>query len=174
METTSELNTLLDGGQFQEMKLTERAKPLRQADTRNEVYCTQENERPVHRLMAQYAARGYNTKEIAELTDYTEVAVSHILRKPAAHQAIADEVQRFVSEDTKVLNLIKANVVASVETLAEIVRNDNGKERAADRIHAAEVLLDRRYGKANQRINDGSSTNLNDVEDGELARLLEN
>lgn len=130
-----------------------------------------QKERPVHRLMLELAAKGYNNKEIAELVGRTQVNVNNALRQPHSQQTLANEIRSRVTEDQKVVEVIRVNVVKAVEALAEIVGGGVGI-KASDRISAAEALLSRRYGKPNQPIGKHDGVDLNTLTIAELAAEL--
>ena len=126
-------------------------------------------EMPSHRLIAEYAARGFQANEISELVGRHKVTVADLLKQPHSQQYIADEVRRVASEDERVVTVIKDNVVRAVEALADIVGDESKK--ASDRIAAANALLDRRYGKAAQPISRNSGVNLDELSDADLAQM---
>jgi len=127
-------------------------------------------EKPVHRAMLHLAAQGYDVKEIAERTGRTPVCVNNILRQPMLQSTLVKEIHRVNGEDQEVVEVIKSNVVSAVKTLASIINDE--KAKGSDRIAAANALLERRYGKANQPINRGTDVDLNSLTDAELAAML--
>ncbi len=133
-------------------------------------YYHNQKEAPVHRAMLHLSAKGYTVKEIAERTGRTPVCVNNILRQPMLQQTLVNEVKRVNGEDEQVVEVIKANVVLAVKTLADIVRSPTSK--GSDRIAAANALLERRYGKANQPINRNTDVDLSKLSDKELAAML--
>lgn len=133
-------------------------------------YHINQKERPRHRLMLEYAAKGYDNKEIAELVGVTPVNVNNALRQPHSQQALVEAVQSRVTEDEKVVEVIRSKVVSAVKTLSEIM--EDGEARNSDRIAAAEALLNRRYGKPNQPINGGGTVDLDHLSDEALAKML--
>ena len=133
-------------------------------------YHVNQKERPRHRLMLELAAKGYDNKEIAEITGKSAVNVNNALRQPHSQQTLVNAIRERVSADEQVVEVIRTNVVKAVETLAEIM--DDGDAKNSDRIAAAEALLNRRYGKPNQPINSGSTVDLNHLSDEALAKML--
>ncbi len=128
------------------------------------------SEKPQHRVMLEYAAQGYTVKEIAEMTGFTSVAVSNILRQPHAQQVMVEEIKQQSRIDDPVIELIASNVKAAVSTLAEIMHNQDA--RSSDRIAAAREILDRKYGKPNQPVTHKEDVDLEKLSDAELAKLL--
>lgn len=128
-------------------------------------------ERPAHRAMLELAAKGYDVKEIAERTGYTAVCVNNILRQPALQQTLVNDIRKTVSEDERVVQIIRENVVRAVNTLADVMAGGEGI-RASDRIAAAEALLCRRYGKPNQPINREKGVDLDSLSIAQLANDL--
>lgn len=133
-------------------------------------YHVNKKERPAHRLMLELAAKGFTNKEIAETVGKTTVNVNNALRQPHSQQTLVNSIRERVSADEQVVEVIRSNVVKAVSTLAEIMDNDDAKN--SDRIAAAEALLNRRYGKAVQPISAGSTVDLNNLPDSELAKML--
>jgi len=129
-----------------------------------------QRETPAHRAMLHLAAKGYTVKEIAERIGRTPVCVNNILRQPMLQSTLVNEIRRVQGEDEQVVEVIKSNVVNAVQVLANIVRDD--KAKGSDRIAAANALLERRYGKANQPINRGTDVDLNSLSDSDLAAML--
>lgn len=153
-------------GMIQNLNPTPAAEPIR---AKAPMYVNQE-EKPTHRIALELAAKGYTIKEISELTGFTMPAIGYWLKQPNAVTMLASEVRRIHGEDEQVVQIIKENVVAAVETLAEIMQDP--KARHADKIAAADRILERRYGKANQPINRNTDVDLNSLPDSELAKML--
>ena len=138
---------------------------------RKKPYYQNKQERPAHRAMVELSAQGYTVKEIAEMMGVTPVCVNNILRQPMLQQTLVNEVRRVHGEDEQVVQLIKENVVAAIETLSEIMHNPDAKH--VDRMNAADKLLDRRYGKANQPINRNTDVDLAKLSDAELVKMMQ-
>lgn len=155
-------------GSIQKMNPTDEVKLL---FNRKKPFYNVQQEKPHHRVMLEMAAKGMNVKEIAHATGYTPVCVNNILRQSHSQESLVEEIRRQHGTDERVVQVIKDNVLAAVETLASIVRDD--KAKGSDRIAAAEKLLERRYGKANQPINRGTDVDLNALPDSELAKMLQ-
>ena len=136
---------------------------------RKKPYYENKQERPNHRIMIELAAKGYDVKEIAEMTGYTTVCVNNILRQPNLQKCLVNEIRQQVSADEEVVEIIRKNVVKSIQ-LYESVLNDPKAEMKL-KMEAAERLLNRRYGKPNQPINRGSDVDLNELPDSELLKM---
>ncbi len=141
-----------------------------QLANRKKPYYTTQKEGHVHRVMLTYAAKGYSVKEIAGMTGYTPVAVNNILRQEHSQQTLVDEIRHLNGEDEEVVLFIKQKVVAAVKTLAGVMEDD--KSKGADRIAAANAILNRRYGMPNQPINRGTDVDLNVMSIAEVAAQL--
>lgn len=133
-------------------------------------YYKVQKEAPAHRVMLEYAAKGYTVKEIAELLGRTPVCVNNILRQEHSQQTLVNEIRRINGEDEEVVEIIKRNVVASAK-LYEQVLNDPDADRK-DRMEAAERFLNRRYGKPNQPVNRDTGIDLDAQSIAEIAKQL--
>ena len=143
------------------------AAPLK---NRKDPYYEVKHERTHHRVFLELAAKGYTVKEIAEQTGFSPVCVNNVLRQQHSQQLLVNEIRDIHSVDEQVVTVIKENAVFAVQTLANIVKNEDAK--GSDRIAAANALLDRRYGKPNQPINRGTDVDLIKLTDAELAAML--
>ncbi len=126
-----------------------------------------------NRVVFELAATGkYNHREIAEMTGYSYPAVGNILRSTIGQSILPGLARANVeSIDSQVSDIIKENVLVAVETCISVMNNP--KSRDADRLAAAEKLLERRYGKANQPINRGTDVDLNSLPDSELIKMAQ-
>lgn len=129
-----------------------------------------QKEKPRHRVALELAAKGKTPKEIAEQLGCAMQSVSNWLRQPHVQQTLVNEIRAVQTEDEKVVEVIRANVVDAVKTLAGIMGDTAARD--SDRIAAAEKLLERRYGKANQPINRNTDVDLNNLSDEELVAML--
>lgn len=132
--------------------------------------CLLQEEKPTHRIALELAAKGFTIKEIAEITGFTLPAVGNWLKQPNAVVTLANEVRRIHGEDEQVVQIIRENVIHAVNTLAGITKDP--KAKGSDRIAAANALLERRYGKANQPINRNTDVDLNKLSDDDLVKML--
>lgn len=132
-------------------------------------YYENKQERPNHRLMIELHAKGYNIKEISEMTGYSAVCVNNIVRQPNLQRALVSEIRKTVSADEEVVEIIRQNVVKSIQVYEAVL--DDPKADVKLKMEAAERLLNRRYGKPNQPINRGSDVDLNELPDSELLKL---
>ena len=129
-----------------------------------------QQELPWHRLALERASMGYTAREIAEQLGCTPTAVQDILRQPQYQQVQVQMIKKELTKDQIVVDTIRNNVVAAVETLVDIM--GDAKVKTADRIQAAKELLNRRYGMPNQPINRNTDVDLNKLSDKELADML--
>lgn len=138
-------------------------------------YYQVQKEAPAHRVMLEYAAKGYTVKEIAELTGRTPVCVNNILRQPHSQQTLVNEIRRIHGEDEEVVEIIKNNVVAACRLNEKILNGGELADSIEDRklqIEVAERFMNRRYGKPNTPINRGTDVDLNTLSIAEIASLL--
>ncbi len=138
-------------------------------------YYHNQQERPAHRVMLEYAAKGYSVKEIAEMTGYTPVCINNVLRQPHSQQTLVNEIRRIHGEDEEVVSIIKDNVVASCRLYEKILNGGELADSIEDRklqMETAERFMNRRYGKPNQPINRGTEVDLNTLSIAEIAAQL--
>lgn len=133
-------------------------------------YYVVQKEAPVHRLMLEYAAQGYDVKEIAEMTGRTPVCVNNILRQEHAQQNLVNTIKKNVNEDREVVEIIKRNVIASAKLYENTLRDE--KIGLDTRLDVAERFLCRRYGKPTQPMAQGTVVDLNDLSDDQLAAMI--
>lgn len=164
MDNLDEFDELF-GSPIQVMNCT----PIRPLNNKLNTDHVRKKELPHQRQIIELVAKGYTHAEIAKIVGVNQLTVHRTVAQPGAQQVLAEEIHRQVSEDEKVVEVIKENVLVAVKTLAEIVKDT--KARGSDRIAAANVLLERRYGKANQPINRGTDVDLNSLPDSELIKL---
>jgi hypothetical protein len=127
-----------------------------------------QHEKSSHRWVIYLSAQGHNVSEIAAITGYTTVTVSNVLRQPWASQRVVDEMAR--SGKAGVEYVIQGAARKAVDRL--ITECDNMAARPAERISAADKLLDRCYGKPNQPITHSQGVDLNALSDAEIAQRL--
>ena len=106
------------------------------------------SEKPEHRIMCYLKAQGKSNNEIAELVHRTPPWVSQVLRQPWARDRILTIIKESGKDAVDVL--LQSTTVDSVVRLIE--ERDNPKAKPAERINAANALLDRALGKAVQRV----------------------
>ena len=106
------------------------------------------HEKPEHRVLIFLKAQGLSNTEIAKRTGYDIAWVGQVLRQPWARQRLVDEIQ--AAGGDAIHTIIKAAGVDSVWRLID--ERDNAKARPAERIAAANSLLDRFLGKPTQHI----------------------
>lgn len=100
-------------------------------------------ELPEHRLMVLLKAQGYSNREIAELTNYTPVRVSQVLRQPWARRRIVELITQHGTAG--IVKLLEGELANNITTLVEV--RDDPNSRGSERIAAANALLDRYLGK---------------------------
>jgi hypothetical protein len=127
-------------------------------------------ENHTHRAMVEMAAKGHTAKEIAAATGKTTACVNQILLQPHLQETLVNGIHENFGTDREVVEVIKDSVVKAITFLSETI--DNTKALTRDRIAAANMVLERRYGKANQPINQPGSVNLNKLPDEELIAII--
>lgn len=131
--------------------------------------CVQlERERPVHRLMAELTAQGYNAVEVAKFTDYDPVYVRRILKQPFVRDRIVKTIKKSVQDEMK--EFLEAEVLPSLRTLKTV--RDNPTARGTDKISASNALLDRFLGKPVQPI-DNNAKPVSELSDEQLKAEVE-
>ena len=101
------------------------------------------NERPEHRMIVYLKAQGLTNKEIADKTGYGYQWVCQITRQPWFRERFIAECEDAGKDAVQAF--LKAEVLPSLETLAEI--RDNPKAKEAARVTASNSILDRFLGK---------------------------
>lgn len=130
------------------------------------------NEQPRHRMYVELAASGWTAQEIAKELGCRYETVNDILKQQANLPLLAKRIHENFGTDQQVVEVIKRSVVASVELYEAVVADP--KQKMSDRIAAADRLLERRYGKANQPINRDTDVDLNALNDDELLKMARN
>ena len=166
METLDELDAILSERPIQIMEPTPAAKPL--AGRTLPPYIRQK-EQPWHRQAIELAAKGYQVKEIAEMVGRTGQCVQDIVRQPGLQQDLVDKIAKETSADHRVVEIIKDNVAELTQIAVDIAKDPRMK--GSERLAAIAMVLERRYGKANQPINRGTDVDLNTLSDSELMKL---
>lgn len=106
------------------------------------------HERALHRLIIDYAAKGYKYREIATLTGVTPTTVRNTVAQPFAQEHLVNTIQQSVQEEAR--EMLSREVIPSLKLLVSV--RDNPNARPADRLSAANSTLDRFLGKASQPI----------------------
>ena len=167
-----------EGGQQRVIKILEHAPLLHNRTASrhgvpqypNGVYETKQ-ENPRQRQVLEMAATGMKNKEIAEATGYHPMTVGAILRQPMVQQTLVDEIRRRVDAiDEEVLKVVKEGCLEGARRMLKIIKNDKAKE--SSQVAAAVAFMERRYGKANQPVNAGTSIDLNSLSDEQLAQAI--
>lgn len=128
-----------------------------------------QQENPKHRAMMTLSGEGHTNKEIAAILECHEVTVSNVLRAPLLQKNLAEIVNRTHTEDHRVVEIIKDNVVKAMQAFESAL---DGKDISDKQLFAAQHFLDRRYGKCNQPINRGNEVDLNSLTIAEVAMQL--
>lgn len=105
-------------------------------------------EKPEHRIVIYLKAQGLSNKEIARRIGYQESWVAQILRQPWARARLVKEIGEQGRD--AIASLLQGTVEDSLFTLIDI--RDSKDAKAADRVAAANSLLDRFLGKPTQRV----------------------
>ena len=129
-----------------------------------------QSERAEHRVMIFLKAQGHSNIEIARATGFTSVAVSNILRQPWAARRIVEEIT--LAGRDEVAELLQGAAADSVLKLIQLRDDANGKVPPAVQKSAADAILDRVYGKPNQRFEHTYNKNPEDMSDDELQRIV--
>lgn len=126
-----------------------------------------QHEQPHHRHMIDLRSQGYTVKEIAELTGFSSICVSNILRQPWAQERLTSGV-----------NTIRDAVVASMteETMKSwktlLAIRDDPEAPAHVRKGVCEGHLDRIFGKATQPLAVYDGVDFDKLSDADLAKHL--
>ena len=121
-------------------------------------------EKPEHRIVLFLKGQGMSNNEIARRTGYTYPWISQLLRQPWARKRLVEEIT--AQGRDAVGEIIKSAAEDSVWTL--INERDNGSAKPAERISAANSLLDRFLGKPTQKVEQTIKTGpLNTLEETE-------
>lgn len=126
------------------------------------------SEKPEHRIVIFLKAQGMSNNEIAKRTGYTYPWVSQLLRQPWARLRLVEEIT--ASGRNAVEEMLKSAAEDSVYTL--ISERDNANAKPAERISAANSLLDRFLGKPTQKVEQTIKTGKLDTLDDTERELL--
>lgn len=126
------------------------------------------HEKPEHRIMAYLKAQGFSNKEISVRTGYGYASVCQILQLPWTKEVVREEIIKNGRNLCK--EMLESSSVDNVQTLLQI--RDNPNSRDVDKINAVKELFDRTWGKANQPITHIQHTDLNELSDQDLAKII--
>ena len=107
-------------------------------------------EKPVHRQMAEMARMGYTTVEIAACVGQSAGNVSRSLRQPFARRHMIEATKQDVTKEMR--DFLDAEVMPTLRVIKSIRDDPNTKPEAA--LTASNMLLDRRFGRPTQPIED--------------------
>lgn len=123
-----------------------------------------------HRIIAELKAAGRTNQEICEITGYCATSIASIVKLPWVKQFIMDEIHRHGGQ--QVVDYMTEHAMPAAKAVVQGFM-DEDMPRARDRVAAANSLLDRLYGKANQNIVTHKGTDLTKVTDEELAAIAQ-
>ena len=121
-------------------------------------------EKPYHRMMAMLSAEGHSLREIAQMTGFTTVSISNVLRQPWMQKIILEHI---ATQSDQVMLSVRAECLKSVDVIKEL--RDTAESEPV-RLKAAQDFLDRTYGKPNQPMS-VSQVDASQLSDDELAKL---
>lgn len=114
---------------------------------------------PLIEIVATMLASGRNKKEIAKATGREYGTIARISNQPFTKQRVRDLLRANGQDGIKAF--LTGEVLGSLETFVEI--RDNPEARSADRLSAANALLDRALGKPTQHIETKKVDDLNEI-----------
>jgi hypothetical protein len=127
-------------------------------------------ERPIHRqIVIRAMESGKTNTELAQEFGVTGSMVNYVLLQPWAKKYMSENMHKHGMQKVEVL--LKGAVAGAVERL--ITEMDNPKARAAERISAAEKILERVYGRAAQPMIHVQAAPVKDMSDAELDQEIE-
>lgn len=128
-----------------------------------------QREKAVHLNMCYLSAAGNSLVEIAEVTGYSTITISNVLRQPWARERVAEIIKK--SGRSEVELLLKGAAAKAVNRLITELDSTIEGANAQSRISSAKELLDRVFGKSTQPIIH-ASVDLSKLSDDELAAML--
>lgn len=123
-----------------------------------------------HRIIAELKASGRTNQEICEITGYCATSIASIVKLPWVKQFVMDEIHKHGGQ--AVVNYMSSHAMPAAETVVSGFM-DEEMPRGRDRVAAANSLLDRLFGKANQNIVTHKGADLNKLSDEELASIAQ-
>lgn len=123
-----------------------------------------------HRIIAELKAGGRTNQEICEITGYCASSVASIVKLPWVKQFVMDEIHKHGGQ--AVVDYMSQHAMPAAETVVSGFM-DEEMPRGRDRVAAANSLLDRLFGKANQNITTHKGADLSKVTDEELAAIAQ-
>lgn len=123
-----------------------------------------------HRIIAELKAGGRTNAEICAITGYCASSVASIVKLPWVKQFVMDEIHKHGGQ--AVVNYMSQHAMPAAETVVSGFM-DEEMPRGRDRVAAANSLLDRLFGKANQNIVNHKGTDYTKVSDEELAAIAQ-
>lgn len=123
-----------------------------------------------HRIIAELKAGGRTNQEICEITGYCASSVASIVKLPWVKQFVMDEIHKHGGQ--AVVDYMSQHAMPAAQTIVSGMM-DEEMPRGRDRVAAANSLLDRLFGKANQNIVNHKGNDLTKVSDEELAVIAQ-
>lgn len=121
-----------------------------------------------HRIIAELKAGGRTNQEICEITGYCASSVASIVKLPWVKQFVMDEIHKHGGQ--AVVDYMSQHAMPAAQTIVQGFM-DVEMPRGRDRVAAANSVLDRLFGKANQNIVTHKGADLTKLTDDELANL---
>lgn len=107
-----------------------------------------QRERPIHRVMNELSMAGHTTKEIATICDVAPNTVTNVLRQPFSREYVMNNLEKTLQQELKAF--LEREALPSLQVLAAV--RDNDMAKPAERVTAANSILDRFMGKPNQSV----------------------
>lgn len=123
-----------------------------------------------HRIIAELKAGGRTNQEICEITGYCASSVASIVKLPWVKQFVMDEIHKHGGQ--QIVDYMSNHAMPAAKTVVSGFM-DEEMPRGRDRVAAANSLLDRLFGKANQNIVTHKGSDLTKVTDEELAAIAQ-
>lgn len=121
-----------------------------------------------HRIIAELKASGKSNQEICEITGYCATSIASIVKLPWVKQFVMDEIHKHGGQ--AVVNYMSSHAMPAAQTVVEGFMHEE-MPRGRDRVAAANSLLDRLFGKANQNITSHKGVDSSKLTDDELAAI---
>lgn len=124
-------------------------------------------EKPEHRMVVILKLQGRSLRDIAQITGISYNWVAQIVRQPWAAKYMTEEIQRMGRDSLH--ELLATSALDSVHTLIDM--RDNPKAKPAERITAANSILNRFLGNPTQPIAHSGKVDMDNMNDQELAKI---
>lgn len=107
-------------------------------------------EKPEHRHIIELKLQGFTNREIANLLGLSLLSVGATLKQPWARDYMITTMRKTTEDEVQ--ELLKKEVLPSIEMLVQIRDGEVESTSVADRKDAAKYLVDRVLGKAAQPV----------------------